>query len=169
MPRTSGLAEDQTDALKDRVQRIVEDRYAGYGLLVLNSDDNDEPSLAHSTAYFGGTSYEAFAISEQIDTFNEDPSDQTIVFTGSYQEVFPRATLEQMAQALGNTVAHEIGHLLGLVHTHDCNSLMDTTCTNERLLSAQAFKTAALDDSVFPFGWQDAEEILGWILGFVGL
>lgn len=163
------LAVDQTEALKDRVQTIVAERYDGYNLIVLNSDDHPVPSVPYSSVYFGGRDYEAFAISQQIDSYNADPEDDAIIFTQSFGEVFGgQANLEQMAQALGNTVAHEVGHLLGLVHTADCDDLMDTTCYNDRLLREQEFKAAVLDDSVFPFGYQDSAELLGWILGLVG-
>lgn len=165
-----GLPDTVTERLKDRVQEIVAERYAGFDLIVLNSDDDPEPTVAHSTVYFGGRDSQAFAISQQIDTFNADPSDRAIVYTGSYRGAFfVTPTLEQMAQALGNTVAHEVGHLLGLVHTADCNDLMDTTCANERLLGGQDFSTAELDDSVWPWGYQAAREILGWVLGLIGL
>lgn len=165
-----GLAASETAALKDRVQAIIEERYADLNFIVLNSDDHAVPSEPHSTVYFGGQSFQAFAIAQQIDTFNEDPTDDAIVFTRSFSGAFSRTpTFEQLAQALANTVAHEVGHLLGLVHTHECGSLMDTTCSNDRQLSPQSFQEADLDESVFPFGVQDAQEILGWVLGFVGL
>lgn len=164
-----GLSASDTEAFKARVQAVVEQRYTGYNLIVLNTDDDGVPAAAHTTVYFGSRSSRAFAISEQIDTYNADAGDDSIIFTESFAEVFPRATLEQMATAVGNTVAHEVGHLLGLVHTAACDELMDTTCYNERLLTAQEFGTAPLDSSVFPWGMQDAREILGWILGFVSL
>lgn len=164
-----GLSASQTDAFKDRVQQVVADRFSDFDLSVLNSDDSPEPTVAHSTVYFGGRSYEAFAISEQIDTFNKDQNDDTIIFTGSYEGAFRVSpTFEELAQAVGNTIAHEVGHLLGLVHTGDCDDLMDTSCYNDRLLTAQEFGTARLHESVFPFGWQDAQEILSWLLGLAG-
>ncbi len=163
-----GLPASSTEALKKRVAEIVAERYRGYDLTVVSSDDGAEPDTPHSTVYFGGADVRAFAISEQVDTFNKDPSDATIVFVQSYQGAFQaEPTLEEMAQALGNTVAHEVGHLLGLVHTHDCDDLMDTTCFNDRLLLPQAFKVGQLDFSVFPFGYQAATEILTWLLGLV--
>jgi hypothetical protein len=165
-----GPYEGQTAQMKDRVQQIIEERYTGYDLVLLNSDDDPVPSEPHSTVYFGGFDRFAFAISQQIDPYNADPSDDSIVFTKSYDVAFPQhPTFEQMAQAVGNTVAHEVGHLLGLVHTADCKDLMDTSCGNESILVPQHFLTALLDRSVFPVGSQNEPELLDWILGFAGM
>jgi hypothetical protein len=162
-----GFPAAQTKPLKRRVQQIVKERYTDFDLIVLNSDDDPNPPDPHSTVYFGGADTQAFAISEQIDTFNKDGSDSAIVFTEGFPGAFAHTpTLEQMAQALGNTVAHEMAHLLGLVHTADCNDMMDTSCANDRILSPQAFSTAPIDESVFPFGLQPEVEILSWLIGF---
>ena len=164
-----GLASSQTASLKDRVQAVVAERYADFNFVVLNSDDDPVPAGAHSTVYFGGLNRQAFAISEKIDSYNSDPSDSAIVYTESFIGAFgARPSFERMGQALGNTVAHEIAHLLGLVHTADCEDLMDATCSNVRILSPQEFSTAQVDDSVFPFGYQPAVDILTWVLGLVG-
>ena len=66
------------------------------------------------------------------------------------------------------TVAHWIGHLLGMVHTHECPDLMDTSCVNDRLLVPQQFSTAPIDGSVLPFGQQPERDLLTWILGLAG-
>lgn len=158
----------RTADLKARIVQIVRDRYDGYNLDLRDSDSDPVPSDPHSTIYFGGFSRQAFAISEKIDAHNADPSDNAIVFTRSFEDAFGGfVSFNQMATALGNTVAHEIGHLLGLVHTADCDSLMDTSCGNRALLVKQTFKLAPIDNSVFPLGQQNAPELLSWILGFV--
>lgn len=159
----------RTAAMKQRVQQIAADRYAGFNLLLLNSDDNAEPTTPHSTVYFGGASDAAFAISEQIDTHNADHNDDSIIFTEGFPGSFRHTpTFEEMATAIGNTTAHEIGHLLGLVHTRDCDELMDTNCGNDSILVAQSFGLGPLDDSVFPLGFQNAPELIGWIIGLTG-
>ena len=164
-----GLPSSQTAALKDRVEQIVKDRYSGFNLTVLSSDHDTVPTAAHSTCFFGGTDPQAFAVSEDIDSYNQDHADDSIVFTGSFLDAFThQPSLEEMAQAMGNTVAHECGHLLGMVHTADCADLMDTSCANDRLLSPQEFDTGKLDSSVFPFGVQPERSLLTWILGTVG-
>lgn len=165
-----GLASNATAQLKTRVEAIVAERYSGLNIKFLSSDRDPIPTASHSTVHFGGFNRAAFAISEQIDTFNADQADDTIVFTESFNGAFSRLPgLESMAVAIGNTTAHEIGHLLGLIHTKAATDLMDTTGGNDSILVNQEFERAPLDDSVFPTGFQDSFELLTWILGAVGI
>jgi hypothetical protein len=161
-----GLSSSQTQSLKNRVAQIVAQRFSGYALVLLSSDNDSVPAAPHSTVYFGGRDPSALAISEAIDALNANPTDNALIYTGTFNGAFTGTpTLEQMATALGNTVAHEIGHLLGLVHTESCTELMDATCTNNALLVPQQFGTAPIDPQTFAIGSQDAVQLLNWILG----
>jgi hypothetical protein len=161
-----GLADSQTEVLKDLVQQRVVESYAKFNLTVLNSDDHALPQVPHSTVFYGGNNFQAFALAEKIDVMNADESDIAMVFSSTFELAFQgRVSLSQMGTAIGNTTAHEIGHLLGLVHTKDCASLMDGTCSNNALLTAQEFREAPLDENTFPLGFQNADELLGWLLG----
>ncbi|MBU0616512.1 MAG: hypothetical protein KKI02_02220 [Planctomycetes bacterium] len=160
----------RTAEMKDAIQDVIADRYEGFDLVLLNSDDHGLPADPHSTVYFGGRERSAFAVAEQIDTFNADQTDNAIIFTDSFRDAFSITPgLGQMATAIGNTTAHEIGHLLGLAHTQDCVGLMDTTCSNDALLREQVFKLSPLDDSTFPVGMQNALELIEWAIGLAGL
>lgn len=164
-----GLPAGQTQGLQDKVEQIVRDRYAGFDITLLSSDHDAVPTAAHSTVYFDGFDQFAFGISQDVDSYNQNPSDSSLIFAGSFQGAFSHTpSFDELALALGNTVAHEIGHLLGMVHTHECPDLMDTSCVNDRLLVPQQFSTAPIDGSVLPFGQQPESDLLTWILGLAG-
>lgn len=165
-PLFTGLSQQ----MKARIKQVVQSRFNGFNITIASTDDASPPATPFSTVYFGGTNRLAFGIAEKIDTYNTDQSDEAIIFVSSFRDAFSiTPSFEQMVTALSNTTAHEIGHLLGLVHTKDCAGLMDTSCGNDSLLTPQAFKLSQLDNSVFPTGFQDAVELLGWVLGFVGM
>lgn len=156
----------QTQALKDGVLKFVKNRYAGWNVTFLSSDTSPVPTGPHSTVFFGGVNQAAFAISEQIDLLDQDPNDNCIVYSSSYIDAFSvTPTLDQMVAAMGNTVAHECGHLMGLVHTRECDDLMNSSCGNDSILVTQAFTRATLDSSVFPVGFQNSPELLNEAVG----
>jgi len=85
----------------------------------------------YSTIYVSNNySYEAglLGLAEQIDTDNRDRGDQCTVWgaeiASSYHAELGH-TVEQVGKAIGNTAAHELGHILGLNHVQNEFTIID--------------------------------------------
>ena len=153
---SSSLAGD-TDLLIDLILETVREDYAGLNVEVYTSRDGVDPGPDISTIHFGAYDRALLGVAENIDEFNERAIQEGIVFTDTFQ-VFNvlDPTIEQFAQALANVASHEIGHLLGLVHTADTRGLMDITASLRQLMRDQVFSRSPLENLTFPLGFQDA-------------
>lgn len=110
-----------------------------------------------STIHFGAEDSVLLGVAESVDEFNEHPVQEAIVFTDTFRAFNVLApTIEEYAQALANVASHEIGHLLGLVHTRDTRGVMDISASLRQLMRNQAFLQSPLDDALFPTGFQNA-------------
>ena len=140
---------------------IVREDYAPFDITILTTDD-DEPTVNFTTIFFGiSSTLQIFGIADDIDFYNGDDMDSAIVFLEAFGSL--GASSRATAQALANVVSHEIGHTLGLMHTNDVTTLMDTTGADTTLLGDQSFGTAELFD--FPIGKQNAPLLLGETVG----
>ncbi len=157
----------QTEIIKQGIVATVKENYAGLDVTIITSDETSAPEPPYSTAHFGGTSFVAFGISEQVDVYNGDAGDVSVIFTGSFQpELFSETpTAEEIAIAIGNVASHESGHLLGLNHVHDATAIMDEVNPADTFLQDQDFKEAPLSETIGPFGVQDAFLLLQEIVG----
>ncbi len=155
------------EEVKQRIRNGLEDQYDDYDIDFVTTDDALLPDDGtYSRLVFGGSRSNIFGIAQAIDPYNQDLSDEALIFTGEWSTSFTGTpTVDELLISISNVAAHELGHLLGLRHTADITSLMDATGTSDTLLLQQQFKLAPVSDEVFPFGWQDAVQLLLDTLG----
>jgi hypothetical protein len=119
------------------------------------------------TRIFFGTYDDALlGVAEGVDEFNATTAQEAMVFTDTFAAFMPLdPPVEDMAQAIANVASHEIGHLMGLVHTSDPLGIMDVTASLYQLLGDQRFNDSAIYAAVFPLGNQNA---VTYLLNTVG-
>lgn len=146
-----------TDLLIDLILEHVRGDYTGLNVEIYTSLDAVDLGPEVSTIHFGAFDRALLGVAENIDEFNERTVQEGIIFTDTFK-VFNvlDPTVKQFAQALANVASHEIGHLLGLVHTADTRGVMDITASLRQLMRDQAFSQSPLESSTFPLGFQDA-------------
>ncbi len=160
-----GFEADQTGHMKDLIQQTVEQNFLQYDVVIYSTDD-ELPDEDLSVVHFGGYDRDLFGISEDIDFYNRDRNDQSVIFTESFVDMFEAdPTLEQMAVALGNIASHESGHLLGLNHVVDPNALMDSASPPDSFLDDQEFIWTRLARQIFPIGTHDSPLLLSETVG----
>ena len=155
------------DEAKEEIRDELEDRYSAYDIDFFTTDDAVLPDEGtYTRLVFGGESDSTFGIAQTVDHYNVDPTDEAIIFTDDWTDPFyVRPSTDALLTSIGNVAAHELGHLLGLEHTANDVSLMDSAGSADTILVPQEFMLAPLEDQIFPFGWQDAVELLLDILG----
>ena len=149
----SGRDSELIELVLDRVR----DDYEGLNVEIHSSREGAPPMGSVSTIHFGAEDSVLLGVAESVDEFNEHPVQEAIVFTDTFRAFNVLApTIEEYAQALANVASHEIGHLLGLVHTRDTRGVMDISASLRQLMRNQAFLQSPLDDALFPTGFQNA-------------
>lgn len=156
----------QTDVIKGIILDQMLRDYSFYNVVITTSDEGPPPAEPHSTVHFGGEGQGLLGLAENVDQYNSDASQDAVVFVETFRiyTVMQLSTVE-IGQMVANTASHELGHLLGLYHTHDSGEVMDTSANAWELTEDQIFRRAALDESVFPFGYEDTPTLLEQIVG----
>jgi len=157
---SSSLA-GRTEPLVDLILDAVRDDFVGLDVDVYSSRDEWPPDADMTVIHFGAYDSKLLGVAENIDEFNERPVQEAIIFTDTFA-VFNvlDPSVEEYAQALANVASHEIGHLLGLVHTADATGLMDITASLRQLMRDQLFSVSPLESLTMPLGFQDAPATL---------
>ncbi|HOJ74730.1 MAG TPA: matrixin family metalloprotease [Phycisphaerae bacterium] len=156
----------RTNVIVRSVLEKVRADYEGIDVQIYLASDPAVPPGPHSIVYFGTANPDLLGVADGVDPFNDNVSEAAIVYTETFHLFSAFEPDDQeIAQALANVTTHEIGHLLGLRHTHDPDDIMDVTATARRLMSDQWFKHARLHASVCPMGYQDSPAMLSWTVG----
>jgi hypothetical protein len=156
----------QTELLQNAIVDTLQRHYRGFRVRFVRQRSEAPAGAAFSTLHFGGRHDYLLGLADQVDRYNADPGDSAIVFTGSFGQYVPIGlTVEDMGRFIGNVAAHELGHLLGLVHTQDPESVMDITGGVYDLAGARYFDSHPLEASVFPAGRDHAPRLLEETIG----
>ncbi len=151
----------QTAVMIEQIIDGVREDYDGFNVEILSTSEGDVYDGTMTRVFFGTYDAALLGVSENIDEFNATSDQEAIVFTDTFAAFSPlNPSVSEMAQAIANVTSHEIGHLLGLVHTTDPSGIMDVTASLRDLLADQSFRKAPLHSQVFPLGSQDAIQML---------
>ncbi len=162
---SSRYAGQTDDIIAQAVARIRAD-FVPYDITVLSTSEGASADALTTVLFFGTFDETLLGVAEGVDEFNATQGQHAIVFTDTFAAFDPlQPSAEEMSQALANVASHEIGHLLGLVHTADPQGIMDVTASLSQLLDDQDFTMSVLHDDVFPLGSQDAVQSLVDTLG----
>lgn len=167
-------------AFREAAVASFKERYAPFNLTVLT--DADPPPAGPFSRIYIGSANPALGyngMSEMIDGLNAIQDDTALVDTSNPQLALAETFgPEAFGKATGLVAAHEMGHLLGLLHTVDPDDLMTgvgcqgTGLDFERFVQRR-FKRAALlevfeSQHKHAIGYQDPEEYLMNLLGSSG-
>jgi len=158
-PQYTGM----TAAVEQQIVAVVTEAFQGLDLDLRPVPGSSPPANGqYSTIFFGQTNSYALGLSQDVDYYDQNQSDESIVLTGDFTpDYFGRVlTATELGTAIGNVAVHEIGHLLGLNEVVNIHDPMDNTGGPDTLLALQQFQTSPLEDIIFPIGLQDSPLLL---------
>jgi len=158
----SGRLEGRTDYLIGLILDHVRHDYAAFNVTLLDSRHHAVPTEAHTKLYFGNYSERFLGLADNVDTGNVYSEQEAIIYAedlAMFERLLPSA--EEVAQALANIAAHELGHLLGLEHSAEAADVMSTAATARQILEMDGeLLRTRLENTVFPVGYQNGPNLL---------
>lgn len=149
--------EGLSEAMMAKIVSAVREDFEGLDVTILSTSEGAIYQLGMTRIYFGQFDAALLGVAEGVDEFNATNNQRAIVFTDTFR-AFNRLspTVEEMGQALANVTSHEIGHLLGLIHTRFASGIMDVTASLKSLMQNQVFSRSPIYEGVFPVGSQNS-------------
>jgi len=150
-----------TDEMITQIVARVREHFAAYDVTILSTSEGTKYNASMSRIHFGTFDEALLGVAEGVDEYNATSGQEAIVFTDTFSAFMPlNPSVWEMAQAVANVASHEIGHLLGLIHTDNPDDLMDVTASLNELLLDQEFTKSPIYAAVFPLGYQDSVQSL---------
>jgi len=156
----------RTDELIALIIDMVRDDYEAFDINILSTSEGGQFDGSMTRLFFGTFDPGLLGVAEGVDEFNLTRGQVAIVFTETFDAFMTlNPSIEELARALANVASHEIGHLMGLVHTSDPAGIMDVTGSLRDLTSDQEFRISPLNHEVFGLGYQNEVQCLLDALG----
>ncbi|MFH1418017.1 MAG: matrixin family metalloprotease [Planctomycetota bacterium] len=158
----SGRLTGKTDYIAGLLVDHMRNDLAPYNVTLVDSKHGAEPTEAHSTLFFGNYNAAYLGLADNVDTGNVAEVQEAIIYAedlAMWEYLQPSA--DEVALALANIAAHELGHLLGLEHAEHAGDLMATADTARQVLEIDStYLRTQLQYDVFPVGHQNGPDQL---------